>query len=53
VDGPYLIAHSWLFRFSPLPLQSPRFVYRHLIRGVRWLRRAKRGSDLSGGQDTS
>ena len=36
-DGPYLIGYSWLFGFNPLPFQSPNFVYRQLLRGVRWL----------------
>lgn len=37
-DGPFLIAYSSMFRFDPSPFRSPRFVYRQLIRGVRWLR---------------
>ena len=36
-DGPYLTGYSWLFAFNLLPFRYPNFVYRQLIRGVRWL----------------
>jgi hypothetical protein len=39
-QGPYLTGYSWLFTFDLRPSQPRKLVYRHLVRGARWLRQS-------------